>query len=102
MAQKVCVILHSLDRQRLEAIVADRNRSQRHVERARVVLAAAACGAVQPVATGLGVGRPMVWRMATALRRRGRGRVAAGQDAQAWQAADLGRDGGARCGADLH
>ena len=39
--------------------------------------------------------------LAAALRRGGRGRAAARQDAQAWQAADLGRDGGARGGADL-
>ena len=44
MAQTVCVILSSSDRQMLEAIVADRNRPQKHVERARVVLAAASCG----------------------------------------------------------
>jgi hypothetical protein len=62
MAQTVCVILSSSDRRRLEAIVADRNRPQKHVERAQVVLAAAERGAVQPVATRLGVSRPMVWR----------------------------------------
>ena len=62
MAQTVCVILSSSDRQMLEAIVADRNRLQKHVERAQVVLAAAERGSVQSVATGLGVSRPMVWR----------------------------------------
>ncbi len=62
MAQTVCVILSSSDRETLEAILADRNRPQKHVERARVVLAAAERGPVQPVATRLGVSRPMVWR----------------------------------------
>jgi len=62
MAQTVCVILSSSDRQMLEAIVADRNRPQKHVERARVVLAAAERGPVQPMATRLGITRPMVWR----------------------------------------
>ena len=62
MAQTVCVILSSLDRQMLEAIVADRNRPRKHVERAQVVLAAAERGPVQQVATRLGVSRPMVWR----------------------------------------
>jgi transposase len=62
MAQTVCVILSSSDRQMLEAIVADRNRPQKHVERARVVLAAAERGPVQPVSRRLGVSRPMVWR----------------------------------------
>ena len=42
--------------------MADRNRPQKHVERARVVLAAAARGPVQPMARDLGVSRPMVWR----------------------------------------
>jgi len=46
----------------LEAIVSDRNRPQKHVERARVVLAAAERGPLQPVASRLGVSRPMVWR----------------------------------------
>ena len=46
----------------LEAIVADRNRPQKHVERARVVLAAAERGPVQSLAIRLGVSRPMVWR----------------------------------------
>ena len=62
MAQTACVILGSLDRQMLEAIVADRNRPRKHVERAQVVLAAAEHGPVQQVATRLGVSRPMVWR----------------------------------------
>ena len=62
MAQTVCVILSMSDRQMLEAIVADRNRPHKHVERARVVLAVAERGPVQPVATRLGVSRPMVWR----------------------------------------
>ena len=46
----------------LEAIVSDRNRPQKHVERARVVLAAAERGPLQPMASRLGVSRPMVWR----------------------------------------
>jgi transposase len=62
MAQTVCVILSLLDRQTLAAIVADRNRPQKHVERARVVLAAAERDPVQQVAARLGVSRPMVWR----------------------------------------
>lgn len=46
----------------LAAIVADRNRPPKHVERAQVVLAAAERGPVQRVAMRLGVSRPMVWR----------------------------------------
>ena len=40
-AQTVCVMVNGSERARLEAIVADRNRLQKHVERARVVLASA-------------------------------------------------------------
>jgi transposase len=62
MAQTVCVIVSALDRKRLEAIAADRNRQRKHVERARVVLASAHGGSVQHIAEQVGVSRPMVWR----------------------------------------
>ena len=50
------------DRKRLEAIASDRNRQHKHVERARVILASVGDGPVQPIAAGVGVSRPMVWR----------------------------------------
>ena len=62
MAQTVCVMVNGSEKARLEAIVADRNRLQKHVERARVVLASAQGQPVQRVATLVGVSRPMVWR----------------------------------------
>jgi transposase len=62
MAQTICVFLTASNRRMLEAIVADRNRPRKHVERAQVVLASAERGPVQAVATRLGVSRPMVWR----------------------------------------
>jgi transposase len=62
MAQRVCVIVSSSDRERLVAIAADRNRPRKHAERARVVLASASGDRVQRVATQLGLSRPMVWR----------------------------------------
>ena len=62
MAQTVCVVLGSSDRRELEAIVADRNRAQKHIDRAQVVLAAAERGPVQRMAAQLGISRPMVWR----------------------------------------
>ena len=62
MAQTVCVIVSASHRVGLEAIVLDRNQPQKHVERARVVLASAAGDPVQRVAGLLGVSRPMVWR----------------------------------------
>ena len=60
MAQTVCVIVSALDRRRLEAIVADRNRQRKHVERANVVLASVGGGPVQRIAEQAGVSRPMV------------------------------------------
>src|SRR5487761_694279 len=62
MAQTVCVTVSASDKERLEAIVADRNRPQKHIERARVVLASAGSDPVQRGAARLGVSRPMVWR----------------------------------------
>jgi transposase len=62
MAQTVCVIVSASDRERLEAIASDRNRRQKHAERARVVLASRAGEPVQRVAARLDVSRPMVWR----------------------------------------
>ena len=62
MAQDVCPIVPGEDRARLEAIVADRNRAQKHVVRARIVLHSAARLSVAEVARRTGVGRPAVWR----------------------------------------
>jgi transposase len=62
MAQDVCPLVSAEDRARLEAIVADRNRAQKHVARARIILASAARLAVAEVARRAGVGRPAVWR----------------------------------------
>ena len=62
MAQTICVIISTADRERLQAIVEDRNRPQKHVERARIVLASADRGPAQRVAQRLGVSRPTVWR----------------------------------------
>jgi hypothetical protein len=50
------------DRARLEAIVADRNRAQKHVARARIILGSADRLSVAEVARRAGVGRPAVWR----------------------------------------
>jgi len=62
MAQTVCVIVNAPDRERLEAIISDRNRPQKHAQRARVVLASTSGDPVQRVAAQLGLSRPMVWR----------------------------------------
>lgn len=62
MSQTVCVIVDAANRRRLEAVVADRNRQRKHVDRARIVLAAAERRPVQQIAAVVGVSRPMVWR----------------------------------------
>ena len=52
----------AVDRARLEAIVADRNSAQKHVWRARIILATAdGCGTAE-VMRRAGVSKPCVWR----------------------------------------
>jgi hypothetical protein len=62
MAQIVCPVVSVEDRARLEAIAADRNRAQKHVARARIILASAERLPVAAVAKRVAVGRPAVWR----------------------------------------
>src|ERR687886_1970911 len=62
MAQSVCPVISAEDRARLEAIVADRNRPQKHVARARLVLLSAERLDVAAIARRAGIGRPAVWR----------------------------------------
>ena len=62
MAQIVCVLPPAEDRQRLLAVVADRNRPLKHVQRARIVLYSADHLPVQEVARRAGVSRPADWR----------------------------------------
>src|ERR671910_2940014 len=62
MAQIVCPLVSAEDRARLEAIVGDRNRAQKHVARARIILHSADRLNVAEVARRVGVARPAVWR----------------------------------------
>ena len=62
MAQTVCVIASAADRERLQAIIGDRNQPRKHIERARLVLASAEREPAQRVAAGVGVSRPTVWQ----------------------------------------
>jgi len=62
MAQTVSVIVSAEDRARLAAIVGDRSRPLKHVQRARIVLHAADRLPVLEVARLAGVSRPAVWR----------------------------------------
>lgn len=62
MAQTVGVLLCDDDRARLEAIVDDRNRRHKHVQRVRIILLSAARWSVAAIADAVGVSRPSVWR----------------------------------------
>ena len=62
MAQTVCPLVSAEDRQRLAAILADRNRPQKHVARARIILASAERLDVAAIARRAGISRPAVWR----------------------------------------
>src|SRR5271163_4334642 len=62
MAQTVCVLPPAEDRERLLAVVADRNRPLKHVQRAHIVLCSADRLPVQEVARRASVSRPAVWR----------------------------------------
>ena len=66
MAQTVCILLGEEDRTRLAAIVGDRNRPQKQVQRVRIVLLSADRLPVLAVARQTGVSRPAVWRNAPA------------------------------------
>ena len=62
MAQTVCVIVCTEDRARLAAIIGDRSRPLKHIQRARIVLSSADRLPVLEVAKRVGVSRPAVWR----------------------------------------
>ena len=62
MAQTVNILPHAEDRKRLLAIVADRNRPLKHVQRAKIILHSAERLSVLEVARRAGVSRPAVWR----------------------------------------
>ena len=62
MAQSVCLVVSAEDRARLAAIVADRNRPQKHATRARIVLLSAERRDVATIARRAGASRPAVWR----------------------------------------
>jgi hypothetical protein len=55
------VVLSAAERDQLAAIAADRNRPRKHVERPRIVIAAADRVSAQRIAQSLGVSQPTVW-----------------------------------------
>ncbi len=85
------------DRDRLERIVADRNSRQKHVWRARIILATAeGCGTAE-IMRRAGVSKPVGVALAGAVHARRRGRPPARQDEEARPAAlagGAGRPGG--------
>ena len=62
MAQTICILSAAEDRERLLAIVADRNRPVKHVQRANIILRSAERLRVLEVALPTGASRPAVWR----------------------------------------
>jgi len=62
MAQTVSIIINAADRERLIAVVGDRNRPQKHVQRARIILCSVDHLPVLDVARQVGASRPAVWR----------------------------------------
>ena len=62
MAQTVSIILSPEDRERLAAVIGDRNSPQKHVQRAKIILHCSERRSVLDVARRSGVSRPAVWR----------------------------------------
>jgi transposase len=62
MAQTVSPIVNSVERAHLNAVVEDRNRPQKHAQRARIILLSAERRTVLDVAARSGASRPSVWR----------------------------------------
>ena len=62
MAQTVSVIVGAEDRARLAALLCDRNRPHKHVQRVNIIVLSAERLPVQEVARRAGVSRPAVWR----------------------------------------
>jgi len=90
MAQELCAVVSGEDRVRLEAIVGDRTRPVKHVQRARIVLLSAERLPVLQVAGRAGVSRRAVWRWQRRYAEARAGGSAARQDPSAGQKA--GRD----------
>ncbi len=62
MAQTVNILLNANDEAALLAVISDRNRPQKHVQRARIILFSSARLTVLDIAERTGASRPSVWR----------------------------------------
>ena len=71
MAESSRLEVNAADRARLEAVVADRNSPQKHVWRARIVLATAEGCGTDEIMRRIGVSRPCVWRWQERFAREG-------------------------------
>src|SRR5271166_1665173 len=86
MREGISIEVSAADRERLAAVVADRNSRQKHVWRARIILATAeGCGTAE-IMRRAGVSKPCVWRWQERFMREGVG-PAARQDAKTRSAA---------------
>lgn len=88
------MIVSVLDRAQ-PRVIADRNRPQKHVERAHVVIASATGDPVQRVAAELDVSRPMVWRWQQRFAEAGMDGLLRDKTCKARQAAGRRRGSGA-------
>src|SRR6516165_11059670 len=71
MRAGISIAVNAADRERLAAVVADGNSSQKHVWRARIILATAeGCGTVE-IMRRAGVSKPCVWRWQERFMREG-------------------------------
>src|SRR5271165_3457915 len=71
MREGISVEVSVADRERLAAVVADRNSRQKHVWRARIILATAeGCGTAE-IMRRAGVSKPCVWRWQERFMREG-------------------------------
>lgn len=71
MREGISIEVNAADRQRLAAVVADRNSPQKHCVRARNILATAeGCGTAE-IMRQAGVSKPCVWRRQNRFRREG-------------------------------
>ena len=71
MREGISIEVSAADRERLVAVVADRNSRQKHVWRARIILATAeGCGTAE-IMRRAGVSKPCVWRWQERFMREG-------------------------------
>jgi len=62
MREGIIIEVNAADRERLAAVVADRNSPQKHVWRARIILATAEGYGTAAIMQRAGVSKPCVWR----------------------------------------